>query len=212
MRVEGWSRRGKHVRLPLRLEPFETKTIVLAGEAFRPDALASPIQTITEAQRLDGDWTFNLAGKQQSGLLKTWSDYGAPGYCGTVLYRKDFSLASAAADNARDLYLDLGEVKYSARARLNGRDLGLCAWRPFRWAVGDALLSGSNVLEVEVTNTAANELAGSPQRLKEIESRGWLRNSYSRIYLKFDAEMVPSGLLGPVRLVHFRPTPTATKK
>jgi hypothetical protein len=69
------------------------------------------------------------------------------------------------------------------------------------------------VLEVEVTNTAANELAGSPERLKEIESRGWLQNSYSRIYLKFDAEMVPSGLLGPVRLVHLRPAPPlATEK
>jgi hypothetical protein len=80
------------------------------------------------------------------------------------------------------------------------------AWRPFRWPVAEAITSGANLLEVEVTNTAANELAGSPQRLKEVESRGWLKNSYSRIYLKFDAEMVPSGLLGPVRFV--QPSPT----
>jgi hypothetical protein len=116
------------------------------------------------------------------------------------------------AGKQKDLCLELGEVKYSARVRLNGRDLGVRAWRPFRFAVGDCLHSGSNVLEVEVTNTAANELAGDPQRLKEIESRGWLRNSYSGVYLKFDAEMVPSGLLGPVRLLHLHPTPPATKK
>jgi hypothetical protein len=42
-----------------------------------------------------------------------------------------------------------------------------------------------------------------------VEGRGWLQNSYSRIYLKFDAEMVPSGLLGPVRLVHLGTAPPA---
>lgn len=209
-RIEGWSRRGKHVRIPLRLEPFETKTIVLVSGTARPDKVAATTyEKITEARRLDGDWSFTLEGKERSGPLKTWSDYGSPGYSGTVLYRKQFQ---CAANATKDLYLDLGDVKYSAKVRLNGRDLGVRAWQPFRWAVGDALQSGSNLLEVEVTNTAANELAGSPERLKEIEARGWLKNSYSRIYLKFDAEMVPSGLLGPVRLLHLRPALPADAK
>jgi hypothetical protein len=59
---------------------------------------------------------------------------------------------------------------------------------------------GANILEIEITNTASNELAGNPARLKELEQKGWLRNSYIGRYLAFDREMVPSGLLGPVRL------------
>jgi len=51
--------------------------------------------------------------------------------------------------------------------------------------------SGENALEIEVRNTAANELSGNPARLKEVESNGWLVNSYFRIYSKFDVEMVP---------------------
>jgi len=203
--AEGWIRDSTHVYLPLTLEPFETKTIVLAGAAFRPDAVAPRIARVAEVQALGGDWTFTLGGKRLKGPLKSWSDYGAAGFFGTAVYHKEFDLSREVADQSGDLYLDLGEVKYSARVRLNGRDLGVRAWRPFRWKAGDALRSGANVLEVEVTNTAANELAGSPQRLKEIEGRGWLRNSYFRIYQKFDAEMVPSGLLGPVHLVRLIP-------
>jgi hypothetical protein len=225
MRADGWARSGKYVRLALTLEPFETRTIVLAGAAFRPGAAAPQTTGIAEGtvpffvagghkngtvpfrrrsvevQALAGDWEFTLGGKRLKGPLKSWSDYGAAGFCGTAVYHKEFDLSREVAGHSADLYLDLGEVKYSARVRLNGRDLGVRAWRPFRWKAGDALRSGANVLEVEVTNTAANELAGSPERLKEIEGRGWLRNSYFRIYQKFDAQMVPSGLLGPVRLV-----------
>ena len=92
-------------------------------------------------------------------------------------------------------------VRYSAALKLNGRDLGARAWRPFEWNITAALRPGDNTLEIEVRNTAANELAGNPARVAEIEGKGWLVNSYYRTYSKFDAEMVPSGLAGPVRLL-----------
>jgi hypothetical protein len=205
-RIEGSSQRDGYAQLSFLIEPFETKTIVLSGNADCAEASTMPIRSIGEVQRLEGEWSFTLNGRPKKGPLKSWSEYGEPGYSGTAVYHKEFVLSGPAAEHARDLYLDLGEVKYSAKVRLNGRDLGVRAWRPFRWPVAEAITSGANLLEVEVTNTAANELAGSPQRLKEVESRGWLKNSYSRIYLKFDAEMVPSGLLGPVRFV--QPSPT----
>ena len=103
----------------------------------------------------------------------------------------------------QDLYLDLGEVRYSARVVLNGNDLGVRAWRPFRWPVGDVVRQGSNALEIEIANTAANELAANPARLKDLERKGWLQNSYIGRYLAFDKEMTASGLLGPVRLLEY---------
>ncbi len=104
------------------------------------------------------------------------------------------------AGSQRQLFLDLGEVRYAARVILNGHDLGRRAWPPFRWQLDSALQDGDNLLEVEVANTRANELA-EPASYQQIEAKGWLKNSYVGIYLKFDREMVPSGLLGPVRLL-----------
>ena len=188
------------VHIPLTLDSYETRTIVLGPAQDAPVDSYAQRQPSAHRLAMEGDWQFTIGGRSHQGPLKSWSDYGRPGFSGTVRYRKEFAVAADLANDHRNLTLDLGEVRYSARVLLNGKDLGVRAWRPFRWLVGDALRSGGNVLEVEVTNTAANELAGDPSRVKELERKGWLRNSYIGRYLAFDKEMVPSGLLGPVRL------------
>jgi len=47
----------------------------------------------------------------------------------------------------------------------------------------------------------------SAHTVKAMEAKGWLKNSYVNTYLKFDREMVPSGLVGPVRLLGSSPQP-----
>jgi hypothetical protein len=101
-------------------------------------------------------------------------------------------------DLGTSLTLDLGQVLYSAHVWVNGHDLGTRAWRPFTWDVTRYLQPGSNQIQVEVRNTAANELSGDPVRLAQVQALGWLTGSYFSTYSKFDAEMVPSGLIGPV--------------
>ena len=75
------------------------------------------------------------------------------------------------------------------------------SWRPFQWEIGGQVHPGVNTLEIQVANTGANYLAGDPQRYREIDAKGWVRNSYIRMYLKFDTEMISSGLFGPVRIL-----------
>ena len=200
-----WSRDGEHVRLPLTLDPYEARTIVLGPESSAPKEVQPMLKETSESMVIDGDWRLTIAGRQFQGPLKSWSEYGEPGYSGTVKYAKEFAVSRRLAEANGNLWLDLGDVKYSARVVLNGKDLGTLAWRPFRWAIGDAVRTGPNVLEIEVTNTAANELAGNPDLLADLEQKGWLRNSYIKRYLPFDREMVPSGLFGPVRLVVYEP-------
>ena len=206
-RPASWELGFNSIRLPLKLESYEARTIVVG--AGHPESLEPrlELQRILQSTLVDGDWTLSIGGKEVRGPLKTWSEYGQPGYSGTVRYTKVFDVPAGLAAEPNRVSLDLGEVRYSARVRLNGKDLGSVAWRPFRWPVGGALRPGSNTLEVEVTNTAANELAGDPARLAEIESKGWLKNSYVSRYLPFDKEMVPSGLLGPVKLVRYEAQP-----
>jgi alpha-L-rhamnosidase len=205
-RAAAWDAQGDGVRLSLTLEPYESRTIVLGPVASRPAEIRPALKPTGGSVLIEGDWKLSMGGKEFCGPLKTWAEYGEPGFCGTARYTKEFNVPAGAVDGKSGLQLDLGEVKYSARLRLNGKDLGTRVWRPFRWPVGGALRAGANRLEIEITNTAANELAGNPERLAELEKKGWLKNSYVKKYLPFDKEMVPSGLLGPVRLVRYEAT------
>jgi hypothetical protein len=99
--------------------------------------------------------------------------------------------------------LDLGDVRESARVRLNGEEVATSWSLPFVVRLGNRLRAGRNVLELDVTNLAAN-------RIRDMDRRGvpWkiMReiNFVDINYRPFDAstwELTPSGLLGPVRLV-----------
>ena len=130
-------------------------------------------------------------------------------FAGTARYRIEFDLAALMAQSGLDRgapdswALDLGDVRESARVRLNGEAV-VTAWSvPFVVRLGDRLKPGRNILELEVTNLAAN-------RIRDMDRRGvpWkiMReiNFVDINYKPFDAsgwELKPSGLLGPVRLI-----------
>jgi len=89
-------------------------------------------------------------------------------------------------------------VRESARVRLNGKFVATAWSLPFVVDLG-ALKPGKNVLEIEVTNLAAN-------RIRDLDLRGvpWKYtarpNPFVNVdYLPFDAskwKIMPSGLLG----------------
>jgi hypothetical protein len=134
--------------------------------------------------------------------LKSWTELGgelAQRFGGTARYRLEFDALTEKAD---DWLLDLGDVRESARVRLNGREIATAWSLPFRVRLGAALQPGRNVLELDVTNLAAN-------RIRDLDRRGvkWkiMReiNFVNIHYQPFDASswaLAPSGLLGPVTL------------
>ncbi len=135
--------------------------------------------------------------------LKSWTDLGgdeAKRFAGTARYRLEFDLPAQAAD---DWLLDLGDVRDSARVRVNGTEVATVWSVPFRVRIGAQLKPGRNILELDVTNLAAN-------RIRDMDKRGvqWkiMReiNFVNINYKPFDASqwaLTPSGLLGPVTLV-----------
>ena len=138
--------------------------------------------------------------------LASWTELGgdaAKRFGGTAKYRLEFNAPATRADDWR---LDLGDVRESARVRLNGRDIGTAWSVPFQVRVGEYLIPGRNVLELEVTNLAANRIRDLDQRqvpwkiMREI-------NFVNINYKPFDASawaLTPSGLLSPVQLVPLR--------
>ncbi len=99
--------------------------------------------------------------------------------------------------------LDLGDVRESARVILNGKPIGTLVAHPFRIELGDALRPGDNLLEIEVTNLAAN-------RIRDLDRKQTPWKIFHDInfvdiqYRPFDASnwpLTPSGLPGPVTLI-----------
>jgi hypothetical protein len=71
-------------------------------------------------------------------------------------------------------------VEESAAVWLNGEEVGRRYWKPFRFDLTGFVVPGTNLLEIEATNS---------------------------ISCRMDHALLPSGLLGPVVLSHRPPPP-----
>jgi len=129
----------------------------------------------------------------------TWPDSDdLRAFSGTARYSLTFDAPYA---HEGDFWLDLGEVAHSASARLNGVEQGTLIARPWRLRLKSPLRATGNVLEIDVTNLMASRLADLERR-RGAEWRPFLMVNIH--YKPFDAkdwEPLPSGLLGPVRLI-----------
>ena len=116
--------------------------------------------------------------------LKDWTTSDEPGikyFSGTAVYKKTFSVSSAAIKNKQSLYLDLGSVKHIAKIYLNNKDLGVIWTAPWRIKIPAGLLKQvNNNLKIEVTNVWANRLIGDEQQPSDCEFiPGYLGGGYS---------------------------------
>jgi len=153
---------------------------------------------------------------------------GVKYFSGTATYRKAFVFS--ASDRSRfnsEILLDLGEVKNVAEVTLNKKYLGTLWKPPFEVDVTETLAAGENMLEIKLTNLWPNRLIGDeklypdasldyipiggiwgvgPQRTIPDWVRQGAKSPVGRttwILVKFydgDSPLLPSGLLGPVRL------------
>lgn len=119
---------------------------------------------------------------------------------GTGVYSLELELPALEAD---DWILDLGDVRESARVRINEQEAG-CVWAvPYQLKVGHWLKPGKNHLEIEVTNLPANRIAELDRqgvewrKFKEINI---VNLSYRPANYSHWVPM-PSGLNSEVRLI-----------
>jgi hypothetical protein len=144
----------------------------------------------------------------QTARLASWTtfpDTNTQAFAGTAKYGVTFDVPDSAGKN---YFLDLGDVRQSARVKLNGKDYGTLITPPFRVVV-DNLKPAGNRLEVEVTSVSAN-------RIRDLDRRGVQWKIFKDInivninYRPFDAADWPltdCGLLGPVKLTAVTPMP-----
>jgi hypothetical protein len=142
-------------------------------------------------------------GNLQTDELMSWTKTGdeeTRRFAGTVRYTTDFHYDK----NDKNGILNLGIVKDCAHVKLNGKDFGTLPGPSFKVKV-DNLAQGNNILQVEVTNVAAN-------RIRDLDKNGVVWRKFYDInfvdidYEPFDAsdwEIRDAGLLGPVILTSF---------
>jgi len=119
----------------------------------------------------------------------------SPDFSGVMRYRTTVQLDRNPDGTAM---LKLGRVCYSARLFVNGRDAGICGMEPNHIYFDAALLNkGTNCIEIEVSNTAANAYVAFPAR--EYWEERYLSGYYDR-ERKFELDSLESGLFGPVTL------------
>ncbi|MDR2026966.1 MAG: hypothetical protein LBQ01_05315, partial [Prevotellaceae bacterium] len=171
------------------------KPIKTAGKQYKA-AVPDKIET------LSGTWTlafpsgWGAPASLEISELKAWKDLDlsdeARAFSGTVTYTTAFEVEKVEKDAGYSL--DLGRVEMIAAIRLNGKKLRTLWTPPYRLDITDAIKSGKNTLEIEVTGTWFNRLvydAGQPEE----QRRTWTINGPSK-----DAALRESGLLGPVQL------------
>lgn len=203
---ESGESRGFH----LDLEPGESCVVRTFSEA---EVDAAPVPTDEPAGDpigVGGPWNVQfieggpvLPKPQTQERTAFWTavpDAEAKTFSGTARYRASIHLDAPEDKRWR---IELGAVAETARVTINGRSAGVSWVPPHRLDVTGLVKSGTNVIEIEVTNLAANRIA-------DLDRRGvsWKRfheiNFVNRAYKPFDASTwstIDSGLAGPVRLV-----------
>ncbi len=206
------SRRGKDgLEVRLILEPGES-IIVQTSTAGKP---AGPAWRYWQAAGgpLAVSATWRVAAVQGGPELPGSFDAAAPGswtarggaweiFGGTARYTATFDAPAAAAGT---VWIDLGQVRESACVRLNGQDLGTVFMAPYR-VKAEGLRRTGNVIEIEVTNLAANRIRDMDRR-RVVWRNFYDINLVNINYKPFDASAWPvaeSGLLGPVTLTPIR--------
>lgn len=190
--------------VPLRLNPYEAVFVV-----FRKPAAAAnrslPTPNETTLSTLKGPWIVSfqpdrgVTGDVTFNELASWSDSSNQGvkyFSGTATYTKTIHAQDDWFKPGRHFLLDLGDVKELADVKINGKSIGIVWKAPYRIDVTDAIRRGDNKLSISVTNLWVNRLIGDQQPGSTEKYTFTTFHPY-----RADSPLVPSGLLGPVRIL-----------
>jgi hypothetical protein len=195
--------------IPLRFESHESFFVVFPTKPGPAIAASKESKMnfagLTEIGEVDGPWDVSFdsgmgaPAQIQFEKLEDWSRRPEPGikfYSGMAAYRTTFNLDVPPSQNLRSkIYLDLGRVEVMARVRVNGIDCGVVWTAPRRVDISHAVKATGNTLEIEVANLWPNRMIGDAS----VPGKQYTQTTY-RPYKAGDP-LLPSGLLGPVRLM-----------
>ena len=118
-------------------------------------------------------------------------------FSGTARYASSFTVPAGALEGLQEACLDLGTVHVMAELVVNGHNAGVLWRAPYVSPnVLPWLKEGENTIEINVTNLWVNRMIGDRQPGEAPVTR------VRRFYNAGD-KLLPSGLLGPVKLIGY---------
>jgi hypothetical protein len=210
------------ISMPLKFAPYESYFVVFSREATTTETGEVNFPDSETVISLDGPWDVafdpEFGGPEHIRFdrLQDWSKHenrGVKYYSGTATYSRTFDLPEGL-DPSGNYSIDLGKAFEMARVSLNGEMLGIAWTSPWRVPVGGVLQAKANVLTIEVANSWENRLIGddTPED-RDVRTVQWEsgllagepyetgRYTFSTIEEGELADLQPSGLIGPVRLM-----------
>ncbi len=199
-------RAGKDGKWDYEFAPYRVTAFLVGSDAEKAEAApAAPGKVIA---KLDKKWRIRPEVRYYVGehdyvieKVKTAAKAVKPG-CWEPVLGKDFSgtavYTTTFESDGKAAFLDLGEVKYSAEVRLNGKKLGIRTYAPYVFDISEAVQPGVNRLEVRVVNTLANAILadGVWEQWQKLPFEG----PYENRQQNYEKESLDSGLYGPVTL------------
>lgn len=194
---------GERTSVPLRLEAWGSAFIVFRHRTTVP-SVSVPAKLTANVATVSGPWTVafqpNLGAPDSIELpsLISWSSSSNAGvkyYSGAGTYTTTIDAKKKWFERGCHLWLDLGDVKNLASVSVNGQDLGIVWHAPYRVDVNSALRPGTNTLRITVINAWVNRLIG------DLQPNATTYTHADVTPYRADSDLLPSGLLGPVKLV-----------
>ncbi|NSW95206.1 MAG: glycoside hydrolase, partial [Bacteroidales bacterium] len=194
-------------KVPVRLTPNDAVFVVFRKKTGQNSVtVEKPAEEIIA--EISGPWKVNFQVKRGAPTevtfdeLTPWNENSNTGikyFSGTATYSRTISVPEEWLQRKSEIWIDLGDVKYLAEVMINGNSLGITWKTPFRINLTGALKAGENLLEIKVTNLWVNRLIGDQQ--PDITEK----LTYTTMaFYRADSPLMPSGLLGPVKIVRFK--------
>lgn len=160
---------------------------------------ATTIQTVTSTWQVHFDQKNGGTADEEFPELVSWTKKENPivkYFSGTAIYKTTVTIDSTQLATSARIFIDLGVVKNIADLSINGTPAGVLWKAPFRTAdIKPLLKEGDNLLEIKITNVWRNRMIGDVQPGEKHPV-----TAIRRFYKSTD-KLLPSGLLGPVRII-----------
>jgi hypothetical protein len=201
---------NQHTRLTLTFPPHGSLFVVFRNT---PDKnVSAPVQLTAVSEidfntpwqvRFPPDW--DAPEHIEMDTLVSWPDYPDKGvryFSGTASYTTTFIMEKDMIRPGNKLILDLGRVEAFAEISLNGHHLDVLWKPPYFIDITEVVKSGENELEVKVTNTWWNRLVGDARYPGGFPGSDYHkpRTFTTHKAWKADDQLLPAGLLGPVKI------------
>ena len=190
--------------------PFDRfgSVFVVFHERTNQNSYTLPEQTTNTIAELSGPWQVEFQEDRGAPASATFdelidfresTDPGIRYFSGVATYTKVVEIPQNVIEDGGEIWIDLGQVHRLAEVWVNGEMAGT-AWKPpYRVNITNQAIAGTNELEIKSVNLWVNRLIGDAQPGVSDDEKITLT---SRPFYRANSPLVPSGLIGPVRLMH----------